>query len=506
MSAGCFGAGVDLLDNCGVAGRRDRRGVDIAAIDFGSSSVRVASVEITRQYVRSHTIARFPNVPLRIDGGEVWDFPALAWCVIDTLRDSGRRFDAVGVDSWSSDYVILRDRDEIVPPQHQRQRAAAAMPLGMRETKRFEIFRATGAQLRPYSTFAQLIDDVHLGRVSGRDRILLIPDYVNWLLGGEAVAEQTNASTTVLLGGASWSADLLAQVPIALQAMPRVVAPGTVIGQVQFSGSSSAVVASASHDTAAAVAALPSLRDDVAFVSCGTWLLTGVETDVPVRTRVAFELGLTNEAGVGGRNRLISVAHGLWMVDSCLNAWGYRLGSQACDALLDAVRDAEPSEWVFDPIDIEVATRVVEAARLTDAPPKRLRHLRRIFDSLASHVGRAIDRLGEASGKQLRVVHLLGGGSQLRALASLIADASGLPVVCGPVEATALGNGLVQAQALGAIPPGLEAIRDLVIASTALVRVEPTTSSDPAPRLVTLGEVEESARSLGIGHQRCDDA
>ncbi|HWS58695.1 MAG TPA: FGGY-family carbohydrate kinase, partial [Actinotalea sp.] len=328
-------------------------------------------------------------------------------------------------------------------------------------------------------------------------RLLLMPDLLGYWLSGVEVTELTNASTTALLDAAtrSWSASVLAALTAATGAdvaglLAPVVEPGAVLGPVrpdlatELGLAGAQVVAVGSHDTASAVAAVPMDPSRAAYISSGTWSLVGVELDAPVLTEAGRLANFTNELGVDGTVRYLRNVAGLWLLSESLRAWAAQGRPHDLVELLRAAAAVPALACVVDVDDPsftppgDMPSRIAAAARRTGQrpPPDEASTVRCILDSLALGYRRAIRQAAELSGRSVEVVHVVGGGSRNELLCRLTADATGLPVVAGPVEGTAMGNLLVQAWATGDLPGGLPAIREVVAASSELTRWEPTGS------------------------------
>ena len=335
----------------------------------------------------------------------------------------------------------------------------------------------------------------------GRARdLLLVPDLITYWLTGRRVAEVTNASTTGLLDATSrtWSAELLDRLaaeypPLAglRDKLPELVEPGTVVGHLvpevrEATGLGEVpVLAVASHDTASAVAAAP-LGAAAAYISSGTWSLVGLELPEPVLTEPSRAANFTNELGLDGTVRYLHNVMGLWVLDECVRSWAHDDGAPVDLSALLAAASAEPGGRCLVDVDGgeflapgDMPRRVSDAAaRLgvelpVDGPAARPALVRVVLDSLAASSARAIADASSLAGVAVDAVHVVGGGSRNELLCRLTAEAAGLPVIAGPVEATALGNVLVQARAVGVLSGDLTALRDVVRASVALRRYDP---------------------------------
>jgi rhamnulokinase len=311
---------------------------------------------------------------------------------------------------------------------------------------------------------------------------LLIPDLVSYWLTGIAGTELTNASTTGLLaaGGGGWAGGLLDRLGIPASLFPPLRRPGDPAGVVLAGrpgvAAGTPVTVVASHDTASAVAGVPADGPNFAYISCGTWSLVGVELHAPVLTPESFAAGFSNEIGVDGTVRYLRNVMGLWLLQECLREWDAPLAD-----LLAGAAHAPAGRSVIDATDPaflapgDMPARIAAACVAADrpVPDSPVAMTRCILDSLALSYRKAIDDAQRLSGARVDVVHMVGGGVQNELLCQLTADACARPVLAGPVEAGALGNVLVQARALGAIEPGLPAMRALLRDTQRIVRYTP---------------------------------
>ncbi len=447
------------------------------AVDVGASGGRVmAGVVSPAGTVALHPVHRFPNGVVERDGHLRWDVRRLFDEVLVGLRALGEAFpevESIGIDTWAVDYAWLDAGGDLVddPIAYRDDRTGSALALVDAVMPPADLYGRNGLQHLPFTTLYQLAADVSAGRAG--DRMLLLPDLLAaWLTGVERT-EATNASTTGLLSvrTGTWDPDLLVLAGMAPDRLPPLEQPGAVRGPVRPDlglPPGCVVTTVGSHDTASAVVGVPATTDRSAYVISGTWSLVGVETAAPVLTEDARRARFTNEGGVDGRTRFLRNVGGLWLLQECLREWG----SPALEPLLDAASARPAGGPVVDVDDPAFIPPGAMAARIAAAggPSGRDRGgiVRCILDSLAVAHARTIDRAVALTGRPVDIVHMVGGGSQNALLAQLTADACGRPVVAGPVEATALGNVLVQARAHGALSGTLEDLRAVVAASTPL--------------------------------------
>mgnify|MGYP000536511298 CR=1 FL=1 len=457
--------------------------IHVAAVDLGATSGRVMRAVVDAGSIEMVEVARFPNGPVERADGLHWDIEALRGHVLDGLRAAFAAdplISSVGIDSWAVDYALIgADGGMLAEPFHYRdERTARGVEAVHALVPPAELYAANGLQHLTFTSAFQLAaEPTELLAVA--DSVLLIPDLVAFWLTGRRVAESTNASTTGLLDPVSrtWHEGLIARLRLPCGLLPELVDPGTVIGELTPAmaaelGAPAGLVVTAvgSHDTASAVVAVPLARPDAAYISCGTWGLVGLELEHPVMTAEAREANFTNEGGVDGRVRFLHNVMGLWLLSESVRQWQAESGEaiELGALLAEAATVAEPVP-VFDANDprflppgdmpARIAAALVE--RGSPVPSSRAALARCIVESLAAAFADAVAAAARLAGREAGVIHLVGGGALNELLCQLTADRSGLPVLAGPVEATALGNVLVQARAQG-LGGSLEELRALV--------------------------------------------
>ena len=459
-----------------------------AAVDLGASSGRVMLGRVEPGVLALAPVNRFANEPVRAGGTLHWDILALYRGVLAGLRAAGP-VAGVGIDSWAVDYGLLDATGALLGnPVHYRDGRTEGVPARVAELiAEDELYRVTGVQKQPFNTLYQLIAAAGTPAMAVAERLLLVPDLLAYWLTGETGAELTNASTTQLLDltAGDWARPLMAELGIRASLFPALRRPGDTIGPVlpDLLPDRPPVVAVGSHDTASAVVGVPAAGERFAFISCGTWSLVGVELDAPVLTEASRRANFTNEAGVDGTVRYLRNVMGLWPLQECLREWDSAgdlpalLRAAAAQPPFAAVVDVD--DPVFLPIG-DMTGRIRAACGRTGQPePATPAAVARcILDSLALAHRRAVAAAQELSGRAVDAVHIVGGGALNALLCQLTADACGLPVLAGPVEATALGNVLVQARAAGVLHGGLGALRALIRQTQQIERYEP--AGDPA--------------------------
>ncbi len=463
----------------------------VAAVDLGASGGRVMLGRVGPGRLALSEANRFANEPVRVRDTLHWDILALYRGVLDGLRAAGP-VDSVGIDTWAVDYGLL-DRAGVLlgnPVHYRDSRTDGVMDKVLADLPAADLYATTGLQLLPFNTLYQLVAAARTPQLSAAGRLLLIPDLLAYWLTGVERAEITNASTTQLLDvrRRTWSTELIDRVGLRRDLFPAICEPGEHIGDLLPSTLDSTglpgpvpVIAVGSHDTASAVAGVPAHGDRFAYISSGTWSLVGVELDRPVLTDDSRRANFTNELGVDGTVRYLRNVMGLWLLQESLRTW--RAAGLAADleTLLREAAAAPAFAAVVDPDDPaflapgDMAARIADACQRLGQPPpgNPAQVVRCILDSLALAYRRTIAQAQQLSGRHVDVIHIVGGGARNELLCQLTADACGLPVVAGPVEATALGNALVQARALGAAGGALADLRGLLRETQRLRRYEP---------------------------------
>lgn len=466
----------------------------VVAIDLGAESGRVAAVGYDGTRLHLDVAHRFTHTPAEIDGVLRWDLPHL-W---DEIRRGLATLDAgpdpitsVGVDAWGVDYGLLAPDGTLVdqPTCYRDPRGVAAMQSAVAKVGAASVYAATGVQIMPINTVFSLMSDVvdHPHRLAGATTLLMMPDVIHHLLSGSTVTEFTVATTTGLfdMQAGRWATGLLERLGIPVRVMPEVAPPGTDVGALTggYTGAlrRTRVVLPAAHDTASAVVGAP-LEAGSAFISSGTWSLVGIEAQHPVVTETSRRENLTNEGGYDGTVRLLRNVMGLWILQMCRRQWaseGHHLSYAEIAALADAERgqvsviDPDSQDFLA-PGDMPRRIQEHCARHGMPVPDGIGATARCVIDSLATRYRSVLEAIAVVTGCGPTSVNVVGGGSSHTLLSQLTADATGLPVRCGPVEATALGNAAVQLATAGELD-GLADIRRVIAESTDIVTYEPRT-------------------------------
>jgi rhamnulokinase len=455
----------------------------VAAVDLGATSGRVMLGHIGPDQLSVEAVHRFPNDPVRIPDGLHWNILELYRNILVGLRKAvGAQPDLLGagICSWAVDYGLVSGDRLINNPFHYRDdRTARGVDIVHQIADHATLYAANGLQFQPFNSIYQLAVDHEAGVLDDTTRMLMLPDLLGFWLTGEQVAERTNASTTGLLdiGTGTWNAPLIDKLSLPRSLFVFLVDPGTRIGPLRDEvaaevGATAAleVIAVGSHDTASAVVGVPMTEPGAAYVSSGTWSLVGLELDQPVLTEESREANFTNEGGVDGKIRYLRNVMGMWLLSESMRTWEREGRSVELTTLLAQAAAIRTPVPIFDanhpsllpPGDMpkRIATLCVEAG--ATAPDSPAVFARSILESLAEAYAAAINDAERLSGQKINTVDIVGGGSQNTLLCQLTANRTGRRVLAGPVEATAVGNVLIQGRAAGLVEGELSDLRALV--------------------------------------------
>jgi rhamnulokinase len=454
------------------------------AFDLGAESGRAMLGTLESGRLELEELHRFANTPVRVFSALYWDTLRL-WHEIQqglavAIRERKLQPAGIGVDTWGVDFALLGEDGMLVDnPRHYRDpRTNGMMEKLFAVVPRAEVFRQTGIQFMQLNSLYQLyaLKAANSPALKAARNLIFMPDLFNYWLTGVAKAELTIASTSQFYNPQErrWATELFAALDLPAGILPEVVSPGTRLGE----HNGIPVYASAGHDTASAVAAVPAEGGGWCYISSGTWSLMGVEVDEPVVNEKSLELNFTNELGAGGKVRLLKNIAGLWLLQECRRAWAAEGTEYNYDQLTRMAAEARPFCAILDPDAFlhpgDMPAKIAAHCRSTGqrAPETHGEFARAILESLGLRYRQVLESLEALLGKRLEVIHIVGGGSRNRVLNQFVADATGRRVVAGPTEATAIGNILVQAMAGGAVHDLAEA-RDVVRRSFELEVVEP---------------------------------
>jgi rhamnulokinase len=464
------------------------------AVDLGAESGRVVVGSFDGTRLHTEVVHRFANVPRQQDGHLRWDVGRLWDDVRTGLLSAGAAgaVDSVGVDTWGIDFGFLDAAGNLLadPVSHRDGRTRHLVELA-EELVGHRLYHDTGTQIMHINSVFQLMAETREGSLPREARtLLMVPDIFHHLLSGSRVAEYTAVSTTGAydMGRRAWAVDLLADLGVRTDLLPDVVDAGTDLGALrpELAGApglaGTRVITPGSHDTASAVAAVPFRDPHAAYISSGTWSLVGVERAQPVINAASEAANLTNEGGVAGTVRLLRNVMGLWILQECRRHWEREGVTLSYPELVQLAEQAPAHHAVVD-VDHaafvepgDMPERIREYCRRSGQPvPTSAGEISRcILEGLTLRYRYAFDEIAKVTGTPVTAVHVVGGGSRNEVLNRATAAATRVPVIAGPVEATAMGNLLVQLRSLGELD-GLDDIREVVRAT------EPTRDIDPDP-------------------------
>lgn len=481
--------------------------LNLLALDLGAESGRAILGRLDRGKLDLQEIHRFPNGPVRLPDGLHWNAPGLFGELKVGLRKAREEVGptgprsaprlgglaSAGLDTWGVDFGLLDARGDLLgnPFHYRDSRTDGLVEKAWQLVGRETIFEATGIQFMQLNSLYQLLA-LKLGgspALAGASTFLTMPDLFNYWLTGHKVSEFSNATTTQCYDprARDWARPLLERLGIPTRIFPEIVPPGTVLGELlpwvaeETGLAGMQVIAPACHDTGSAVAAVPAAGPGFAYLSSGTWSLLGAELPAPVINAETLALNVTNEGGVGGTIRFLKNIVGLWIVQECRRVWQVQEGTAiSYDDITRLAAEAEPFRAMIDPDWPEflppgdMPARIAEFCRRTrqPVPESKGQFIRCALESLALKYRKTLDSLESVLGQRLDPLHIVGGGTKNRLLNQFAANATARPVVAGPVEATAIGNILVQAVALGELGSLADA-RAVVRRSFDVARYEP---------------------------------
>ena len=472
--------------------------LNLAAIDLGAESGRVMWAALDDRTLRLEEAYRFPNVPVRVLDSLHWDplrlFAEIKHGLGLCAKRGGAALNGIGLDTWGVDFALLGRYDELtgIPFHYRDRRTESMLEKAFQRVAREEIFERTGIQFMPINSLYMLLSMTGTPALESAATFLMIPDLFNFWLSGRKACEFTDATTTQLYDqrAGDWARSVIEKLGLPGHIFLPITQPGTVLGPIlpsvaeEVGLDSVPIIAPACHDSGSAVAAVPARNKNAVYISSGTWSIVGVEVHAPIITPQSLKFNFTNEGGVSGTVRFLKNVMGLWIVQECRRVWA-RAGEEfTYTELTTMAENATPFVSIVDPDDESFLRPGDMPARLREfctqtgqpVPEDKGALLRCVFDSLALKYRVVVERIEVMMGHRLEVIHIIGGGSQNRLLCQLTADATGRPVIAGPVEATAIGNAVVQAMALGHLASLAEA-REVIQNSFELIIYEPRASA-----------------------------
>ncbi len=468
----------------------------VLAFDFGASSGRAILGSLENGKLVLEEIHRFDNEPVSINDGFYWDLPRLFHEVKQGIRKvKDVDFASIGVDTWGVDYSLVGKKGNLLSnPFNYRDERTLDVPEKVREIiSDKELYETSGIQSMNFNTIYQLFADKEKNPdvYSIADKFIMMPELFGYLLTGNIYGEKSEASTSALLNPHTkeWNWELIDKLGLKRSLFPELVNPGTKVGVLkdeiceELDIAPKAVVAVAGHDTASAVAAVPASEESFVYISCGTWSLFGTELKAPCINEMSQKLDITNETGYDDTTRFLKNIIGLWIIQETRRQFK-RDGKDYSYADMEAMaREATPFKCFIDPDAQVFVTPGNQVQRIKDfckatgqaVPETDGEVVRCIYESLAMKYKFTFDNLKECTGSDFKAIHMVGGGTKDGFLCQMTSDATGVPVIAGPIEATAAGNVAIQLIAAGEIKDLKEA-RKIIADSFAVVHYEPKDS------------------------------
>ncbi len=484
----------------------------VLAFDFGASSGRAIIGELNNGKITLDEVHRFDNDPVMVCGSFYWDvlrlFHEIKQGIIKAKNTTD--FESIAIDTWGVDFGMIGKNGKLVGNVYNyRDSRTSGIPEKVAQNimSYEDLYKTSGLQLMDFNTIFQLyaLNEQEPELAAMVDKILLMPDLFNYLLTGKKYAECTIASTTELLDPYTkeWNLPLIEKMGFDKNIFPEIIAAGSVVGNIlpeiceELDMDTKKVVAVGSHDTASAVAAVPTKEKDFVFISCGTWSLFGTELDAPVISELSSKYNITNETGYNKTTRFLKNIIGLWMIQETRRQFKREGKDYSYAKMEELAREAKAYQCFIDPDSPEfvapgnIPERIRDYCRRTNqyVPETDGEIIRCIYESLAMKYKYTFEQLKECCGRNFKVIHMVGGGTKDSFLCQMAASAAGVPVVAGPIEGTAAGNVAVQFIANGLIKDIWEA-RKIIADSFDVVEYKPCDDSwnDEYERFVSILE------------------
>jgi rhamnulokinase len=442
------------------------------AFDFGASSGRLMMSRFDGKTIKIEEIYRFENEPVRIGKRLYWDILRLFHEMKNGLKKAASmnlEISSIGIDTWGIDYGLLDKNDNLLSnPLHYRDNRTENVLEHIDNIVTFEeIYKSTGIQYLNFNTIYQLISDKEIrgDLLKEAKSLLLITDLLNFFLTGKRYNEYTNASTTQMVNAndKQWDYKLLEKLDIPHSLLQKIIMPGNIIGylteeiQEEIGIGAIPVVAVGSHDTASAVAGTPLIDQNSAYLICGTWCLLGMETNKPIINENSLKYNFTNEGGVDNTIRFLKNINGLWLIQQLRKSWSDYVHPVSFSEIIEASMNVEKKHYVVDPNNEKFMAplNMVEAIKeycieKGQGTPENLGEIAiAAYNGLTEEYKSVVDSLEKTIGKTIDTINMVGGGIQDRLLCTLTAQVTGKKVIAGPIEASALGNVIMQLKALG---------------------------------------------------------
>lgn len=460
---------------------------NVLAIDFGASSGRAILGSFDGKRIELTEVHRFSNDPNFENGELCWNAEKLFNEIKLGIKKASEisDFDSIAIDTWGVDYGIIGKDGKLIknPFNYRDSRTDNVLENAFKVIPEKELYNITGIQIMNINTLFQLFVEKDIDKA---DKILFMPDLFNYMLTGEKYAESTIASTSQMFDHktCNWNWEVIDKFGYPRSIFPPIVKAGTVVGKMkkdladELGVEPKEVIAIGAHDTASAVAAVPSTDKDFIFISCGTWSLFGTVTDGPIISEKSNEYNITNEYGFGGKTRFLRNIIGLWLIQETKRQYAREGENYSYGDLEDMALKSEPFKFFIDPDDPVFVTpgdmpgRIRQYCEKTgQGTPQSVGEIVRcIYESIALKYKNSLSKIADCTGKTYDSIHMVGGGTKDKLLCQMTANSTGAKVIAGPIEATALGNIAVQLYAKGEI----DDITPIIINSTEIKTYEPT--------------------------------
>jgi sugar (pentulose or hexulose) kinase len=461
------------------------------AFDIGASSGRAIVGTLSNDKLILDEIYRFANGGVKKDDSYLWDISYIYSELLNGLREYVKKYgkivDGVGIDTWGVDFVLLDKKNQLVGPSHHYRdpRTKGMLDKMFEKVPKDEIFKQTGIQFMEINSSTQLYSLIHneSSQLRGAETFLMISDYLNYLFCEKKCSEHSIATTSQLFNPNThdWSKELIEKLGLKYSMFQRIISSGTILGKIRKEiamevglNENINIIAPACHDTASAVAAAPidmkkQKRGEWAYLSSGTWSLLGVELEKPLINEASLEFNFTNEGGIENTIRFLKNVTGLWIIQECRKVWERQGLEYPWEKIVSEAIEAKPFQCFINPDDplflnpsnmIEAIEKYCEISN--QIPPKKKGDISRaMFEGLAFRYKQIIKSLEQIMNQEVKILYIIGGGSSNELLNQFTANSLNIPIKAGPVEATAIGNVLMQAKALGIIK-NLQSLRKCV--------------------------------------------
>jgi len=466
----------------------------LLAFDIGASSGRAIVGTLNDNKLVLDEIYRFPNGGIRKDGSLLWNISDIYTEIVNGLKKYvikyGNRVDGIGIDTWGVDFVFLDKNDELIRPcyHYRDSRTKGMLNYMFEKVPKEDIFKDTGIQFMEINTSTQLYSLIHddSPQLARSETFLMIPDYLNYLLCGKKCSEYSIATTSQLFNPNmfDWSQKLIEKLGLKFKLFQKIVPSGSVLGELREEiaqavglNEDTNIIAPACHDTGSAIAAVPvDMRmyesGEWAYLSSGTWSLLGVEINKPIINDKSLEFNFTNEGGVENTIRFLKNVTGLWIIQECKKEWKKQGLEHTWEHIISCASEAKPFQCFINPDDPlfhnppNMIKAIQSYCEMSDQIyPKTIGEVSRvIFESLAFRYKQVTESMEKITNKKVKILYIIGGGSSNQLLNQFTANSLNIPIKAGPIEATAIGNILIQAKAIGLINK-LDELRNIVIRS-----------------------------------------